>query len=178
MEMVVNGDQKAYAKIVERHMVPVFRLSYSMLGDTGRAEDMTQETFMTLWQQAEKWKPSGQLRSWLFRIARNKSIDEIRRLKPHSDIEDTIVLDGSKSADEQVWDREITDIVNAQMQNLSARQREAMTLVHLVGCSNIEAAETMEISIDALESLLARGRRKIRELLEPDKNFLLKGELE
>ncbi len=175
--MVVKGDQTAYAELVDRHMTPVFRLSYSMLNDTGRAEDITQETFMTLWQQAEKWKPSGQVRSWLFRIARNKSIDDIRRIKPHSDIEKTPIQDEQKSPYAHTFDNELTTIINLQIQKLPNRQKEAITLVHFLDCSNIEAAEIMDVSVDALESLLARGRKTLRTLLNDDKDILLKGEI-
>lgn len=173
--LVVKGDQKAFRTLVDRHMIPVFRFSYSLLQDTGRAEDITQDTFMTLWQNADTWEPTGQLRSWLFRIARNKSIDEIRRRKDFIDIDKSNIKDGQKSPYRQTLDHEITAIVDQHLQELPERQREAVMLVNLLGCTNIEAAETMDISVDAMESLLARGRKKLRVLLDDHKNLISKG---
>lgn len=174
MSRVTNGDQSAYAELVNRHMKPVFRLSYSLLRDTGKAEDITQDTFFTLWESADKWKPSGQLKSWLFRIARNKSIDEIRRRKDHVDIDKTAIKDEQKSPYNHVIDHQLTSIINDHLKELPGRQREAITLVHFLECTNIEAAEAMEISIEALESLLSRGRKKLKALLGNYEDILFK----
>ena len=70
----------------------------------------------------------------------------------------------------------MTKIIDAYIHQLPDRQREAIQLVHLLECSNIEAAETMEISVDALESLLARGRRKLRVMLEGRKHHYFAGD--
>ena len=174
--LVKNGDQAAFSQLVDRYMVPVFRLSYSLLQDISKAEDMTQETFMVLWQQPESWEPTGQLKSWLFRIARNKSIDEIRGRKHHQDIEATHLPDQGVSPAENVFDGQMTAIINRHLQDLPMRQREAVTLVHFLECTNIEAAETMEISVDALESLLSRGRRKLKEGLKGYRDQYFRGE--
>lgn len=170
VERVKSGDQSAFTQLVDRYSTPVFRFSYSFLQDAEKAEDITQETFMVLWEKPELWRPSGQLKSWLFRIARNKSLDEIRARKPNIEIEKTDLKDEQKSPAETLFDQQLTTILDHQIQFLPERQREAITLVHFLECSNIEAAETMEISVDALESLLARGRRKLRALMEAYKS--------
>ena len=67
------------------------------------------------------------------------------------------------------------DTITTQLQKLPSRQRIAITLVHFEECGNIEAAEIMEISVDALESLLSRGRKKLRDLLSPMRTELGRG---
>lgn len=129
---------------------------------------------MTLWESADKWKPSGQLKSWLFRIARNKSIDEIRRRKDHVNIDKTAIKDEQKSPYNHVIDHQLTSIINDHLKELPSRQSEAIILVHFLECTNIEAAETMEISIEALESLLSRGRKKLKALLGNYEDILFK----
>lgn len=173
--LVVNKDQSAFAELVDRHIKPVFRLSYSIQKDVMRAEDVTQEVFMTLWEKADTWQPTGQLRSWLFRIARNKSIDEIRRRKEHIDIDKMVLEDKEQSPYGETFRSEVNEILDKHMADLPERQRDAIMLVHFLECTNIEAAETMDISVDAMESLLARGRKKLKALLTSYDEVLFEG---
>ena len=176
MKLIIKNDQKAFAELTKRYLTAVFRFSYSVSQNKELAEDVTQETFMLVWENAQKWEPSGQLKSWLFRVARNKTIDALRRIKPHTDIEQTHLYDTQKSPYSNVLDSQLNVLIDAQMAILPERQREAIMLVHFLQCSNIEAAETMEISVDALESLLARGRKKLRSLLADQKEIFFSGE--
>lgn len=174
MRLVVKGNQDAFEELVDRHMRSVFRLSYSLLHDAGKAEDVTQETFTTLWLQAELWKPTGKVKSWLYRIARNKSIDEIRAFKDNVDVDDVELANDEPSAELKIFEGEVTTIVDENMKMLPKRQAEAIMLVHFLENTNIEAAEIMDVSVDALESLLARGRKKLRELLGNNKDILFR----
>ena len=176
MKLIIKNDQKAFAELTKRYLTAVFRFSYSVSQNKELAEDVTQETFMLVWENAQKWEPSGQLKSWLFRVARNKTIDALRRIKPHTDIEQTHLYDTQKSPYSNILDSQLKVLIDAQMAILPERQREAIMLVHFLQCSNIEAAETMEISVDALESLLARGRKKLRILLADQKEIFFSGE--
>lgn len=176
MRLVVNHDQKAFAELVRRYLTAVFRFTYSVSQNKELAEDVAQETFMLVWQDAQKWEPSGQLKSWLFRVARNKAIDAMRRIKPQMDIAKTSIQDTQKSPYTNVLDHEMTTIIDAKMAQMPERQREAVMLVHFLQCTNIEAAETMEISVDALESLLSRGRKKLRSLLNDQKDIFFSGD--
>lgn len=176
MRLVMKHDQAAYAELVRRYLTPVFRFAYSVSKNKELAEDATQETFMLVWQDSQKWEPSGQLKSWLFRVVRNKAIDAMRKVKPQINIEKTVIEDPQKSAYGHVLDHEMSMLIDEKMTFLPERQREAVTLVHFLQCTNIEAAETMEISVDALESLLARGRKKLRSLLEDQKKLFFLGD--
>ena len=174
MRLVKKGDQKAFEELIDRHMRAIFRLSYSLLRDVGKAEDITQETFTTLWQQADSWQPTGQVQSWLYRIARNKSIDEIRARKVCVDIDDAELTNNEKSAYSNMFDSQVKNIIDLSLEKLPTRQSEAIILVHFLDNTNIKAAEMMGISVDALESLLARGRKKLKELLGDDKGSIFR----
>lgn len=174
MRLVVKGNENAFEELVDRHMRAVFRFSYSLLHDKGKAEDVTQETFTILWQRAESWQPTGKVRSWLFRIARNKSIDEMRSVKIFLDVEKQNLLDSGKSPVSQMFDHEVSNIIDDTIAKLPKRQSEAIMLVYFLEASNIEAAEVMDVSVDALESLLARGRKKLREFLGNNRDVLLR----
>ncbi len=174
MRLVVKGNENAFEELVDRHMHAVFRFAYSLLHDKGKAEDVTQETFTILWQRAESWQPTGKVRSWLFRIARNKSIDEMRSVKIFLDVEKQNLLDSGKSPVSQMFDHEVSNIIDDTIAKLPKRQSEAIMLVYFLEASNIEAAEVMDVSVDALESLLARGRKKLREFLGNNRDVLLR----
>lgn len=166
IELVKAQNQDAFKQLVDRYMKPVFQFSYSFIHNVEKAEDITQETFMLLWDKPRSWEPSGQLKSWLFRVARNKCIDLTRSQKPQVEIETLDLQSDQASAETIAFDQQMTKIIDKHMQDLPDRQQEAVRLVHFLECSNIEAADIMGVSVDALESLLARGRRKLRSGLE------------
>lgn len=176
MQQICQGNEKALSQIIDRYMHDVFRMSYHLLDDTAKAEDITQDTFITLWDKPEKWQPSGTLKSWLLRIARNKSIDEIRKRKLQINIEDTNIESNDIKQDAHIFNREISTLLHMHVKALPERQCEAITIVHFLECSNTEAASIMNISVNALESLLARGRRKLRLSLKNNKD-IIKGEI-
>lgn len=177
MTQIASGNADAYRVVIDRHMLPVYHFAYSILKDVTTAEDITQETCVRLWKHAHSWNPSGKIRSWLFRIAHNLCIDEIRKRKPHMDIDvfaDSIA-DQSFDTVRQIEETQMSQTVKQTLFQIPVRQRTAIMLVHYEEQSNREAAETMEISVDALESLLGRGRKSLKELLSNHKDKLWQG---
>lgn len=173
MQLIAKGDHRAFNELMDHHLLHAFRYAYSLLNDTHKAEDVTQEAFMKAWTHAKTWKPQAEVKNWLFRIARNLSIDEMRKTKPQLPIENAILHDPASGPGRQTNDRQISAIVAQALTELPDRQREALHLVHFLECTNIEAAEIMGISVDAIESLIARGRRKLKDkLMHYKKEFL------
>jgi RNA polymerase sigma-70 factor (ECF subfamily) len=174
MTQIAAGNTDAFQTVLEAHMLPVYRFAYSILKDVNTAEDVTQETCVKLWKHAKDWNPSGKIRSWLFRIVHNLCIDEIRKRKPHADIDvfaDSIA-DNAKDMVRQIEESQTSQTVKEALFKLPVRQRTALMLVHYSDHSNREAAETMGISVDALESLLSRGRKALKDLLHHHKEKL------
>ena len=107
------------------------------------------------------------------RVAYNLCIDILRRRRPTDDIQGMELADGQEGPFSGHHRREVSEIMTAALEALPDRQRAAIALVHYQEMSQIDAAAVMSISVDALESLLARGRRSLRQKLAAQRNDLL-----
>jgi RNA polymerase sigma-70 factor (ECF subfamily) len=174
---VTAGDPLACRQLVDAHLRRVVGLAYRMLGDMAAAEDVAQESFLRLWRQAPRWQAKARIATWLYRVAHNQCIDLLRGRKTVSEEDAPEAADtGTSPGADPAMDhqgRQVAAAVNGALARLPERQRTAITLVHHNEVTNIAAAEIMGISVDALESLLARGRRRMRELLEDRKGDLM-----
>jgi len=160
-----GGDRTAWAELVDRHLPPIIRYAAYVLRDPARAEDIAQETFVRLMRKAPDWQSGGaNLRTWLFRVALNLCIDIKRSRQPETI--DTIDVLPDPIGAEQIDGRiDLERLVQGAIATLPERQQTAIVLVHYEGFSGDEAAETLDVTVDALESLLARGRRALRQSL-------------
>lgn len=164
---IVAGDGAAWAQLVDRHLASVVSQAWYMLNDRDEAEDVAQEAFLRLMKKVRDWRPGGpRLRTWLHRVTVNLCIDRrrTRRPEPLETLAETAEPGTELGAVDQGLDLEHS--VRAALQTLNDRQRAAMILIHYEGFSNIEAAAILGLTVDALESLLARARRAIRRELE------------
>lgn len=162
MARLRNGDDRAFAALIELHLQAVAGFAYRMLGDASEAEDIAQETFLRLWRNRRRWQPQARLRTWLYRVARNLCIDRFRRREiVTASVPDR--PDPAMGPADLVQERQMTQAVGRAIQRLPGRQRAAIVLVHQEAMGNIEAAEVLGVSVEAVESLLARGRRKLRK---------------
>jgi RNA polymerase sigma-70 factor (ECF subfamily) len=163
----------AWEAIIDRHLPAVSRYAAYVLGDNAQGEDVAQETFIRLMKKAQTWEANGfGLKSWLFRVARNLCIDYKRKKRPEPIENADFIAD---PIDRHATDRRI-DIVNTMERALAALpepQQTAIVLVHYEGFSGSEAANLLDISVEAVESLLARARRSLRQALQPDARELL-----
>jgi RNA polymerase sigma-70 factor (ECF subfamily) len=167
MRRTANGDAAAFRALADAHVKKIMGFAYRLLNDRTEAEDVAQETFLRLWKEAGRYEPRARVSTWLHRIAHNLCIDRLRaRREQPSDR-----LDEERASNEPggLLDRKLTArAVEHALAALPERQRAAITLVHYQELGNIEAAEVLGIGVEALESLLARGRRTLREkLAEP-----------
>jgi RNA polymerase sigma-70 factor (ECF subfamily) len=164
MERLKVGDSAAFSELLGRHARAVAGYSYRMVGNAAEADDITQETFLRLWRGREKWEPRAQVRTWLLRVGYNLCIDRFRRREVVTN-DFPELPDGRPSPAGEVQRRQVERIVNHALAVLPDRQRAALGLVYYEGLSNVEAAQVLDVSVDALESLLARGRRSLRQNL-------------
>ncbi|MSO64277.1 MAG: RNA polymerase sigma factor [Alphaproteobacteria bacterium] len=164
---VADGDASAWSKLIDRHAGAMVRVAACVLGDHAEAEDVAQEAFVRLMAKAGDWAPDGApLKTWLYRVTINLCIDRTRarRTTPLDDLADFLGDDRQAPA---VIERNLAlrTSVREALAGLPQRQRMALVLVHYEGLSNREAAGLLELSVDALESLLSRGRRRLKEEL-------------
>ena len=161
-----NGDRAAAQSLTQRLGPLAFRVAYRMLGDRAEAEDLAQEAMLRLWRIAPEWR-SGEAKvsTWLYRVVTNLATDRLRRRRGVGLDEAPEVADDSASVLERMMDEDRLAALQAALAQLPARQRQAVVLRHLEGLSNPEIAEAMEIGVEAVESLTARGKRALAVLL-------------
>ena len=130
--------------------------------------------FLRVWRHAGKWKPGGaRFDTWMHRVAMNLCYDRLRRRRETPSDAVPEQVDESPSAFDATHAGDVAVRVEAALMALPERQRAAIALCHYQELSNIEAAEILEVSVDALESLLARGRRALRAALSSEVEELL-----
>ena len=158
-----RGDRAAAQALMARHLPAMLRLARRMLGSQAEAEDCVQDAFLRVWTHAARWQPGRAVfGTWLHRVTLNQCYDRLRR-KPALTLEAaTEVADAAPGADMALEAAGVAAEVEAALSDLPERQRAAILLCHYEERGNIEAAEILGVSVEALESLLARGRRTLR----------------
>ncbi|MGY2401831.1 RNA polymerase sigma factor [Pseudomonas sp. SDO5271_S396] len=163
-----NNEPAAVTEMVTRKLPRLLALAGRLLGDAEEARDVAQESFLRIWRQAASWRP-GEARfdTWLHRVALNLCHDRLRRRRERPLDDEHIVepVDTTPSPDEQLEAADRSARMAAALATLPERQREAIVLQYYQELSNIDAAALMNISVEALESLLSRARRQLRSQL-------------
>jgi len=164
---IAQGDQTAYQVLVERYLDRSLALAQRILGNRSDAEDVVQEAFLRVWTHAGQWRPEGaRFGTWFYRVVVNRCLDQTRRAVPVSlDVAED-VADAAPDGIAQVYQHQIARHVAAAMGRLPDRQRAALALCYYDEMSQAEAAQVLGVSIGAVESLLVRARRHLRELLQ------------
>lgn len=167
---VGRGEPAAVREMVARKLPRLLSLAQRMLGQRGEAEDVAQEAFIRMWKQAAQWQ-AGRARfdTWLHRVALNLCYDRLRGR--HDEQSDEVLhqhANPGPTPDDALQATQRSAQVCAALANLPARQREALVLQHYQELSNVEAAQLMGVSVEALESLLSRARRTLRAQLIGD----------
>ena len=171
-----RGDRLACQMLVERHLGRVVNVGVRMLGNRSDAEDAAQDVFLRVWSTAPRWKRgAARFTTWLYRVTVNVCLDRIAKKREAVTDEPLKVVDPQPEPGAALQEAELAAHVNAALAQLPETQRIAVTLCHYQGLRNIEAAEIMGVSIEALESLLARARRAMRAHLQPLAPALLGG---
>ena len=168
MALVQHRDEAAFGRLIDRHLVGLRAFLVRFGGNVADAEEVAQETFLRIWREAMRWQSGRvQFSTWLYRIGRNLAIDRLRRRREFTtdvlpEVEDDADPEISTSR-EQLRAR-----VAAAITSLPERQRTALLLSHYQGLSNPETAQVLETSVDAVESLLARARRSLKQTLKAE----------
>ena len=170
-----GGDGRAAARLSQRLLPRAYAVAMRMLGDAAEAEDITQDAMLELWQIAPRWVP-GQARisTWLYRVVSNRCIDVIRRRRGGTEPLDAghEPVDHAASATDMLQEGARAAALQNALLALPDRQRQAVVLRHLEDLQNPEIAEIMGTSVEAVESLTARGRRTLARMLAGRKDEL------
>ena len=177
VERARSGDSDAFRLLVEQHSRAIFRLAFRMTGNEEDAEDVVQETFLRAYRQLDKYEARCSFSTWLYRIASNYSLDLIRMRKRHEEkrergsVEDRDILQSipvdSPGPDRLLYGIQITDRVNAALNELSAQERTAFVLRHFEGHSIQEIGDALGTGTNATKHSIFRAVQKLRKSLEP-----------
>lgn len=160
------GDRSAFEVLMSRHLATVHALARRLTGSAADAEDIAQETFLRAWTAAPTWRPgAARFSTWLHRVALNLSYDALRGRRRIGPTPPEDPPDERPTPAESLEARERDARLAAAVDRLPERQRAAIVLTYQTGLSNAEAARTMDMSVKALETLLVRARRTLREAL-------------
>lgn len=164
-----RGDAEAARLLTARHLGRVYGFAARLLGDRAEAEDVAQEAMLRLWRAAGVWRAGeAQLSSWLYRVTVNLCTDRQRsRARRRAEALDDVAEPADDRADTEaaLLSRERADALQAALATLPDRQRQAVVLRHIEGLSNPEIAAILEVGVEAVESLTARGKRALTAAL-------------
>jgi RNA polymerase sigma-70 factor (ECF subfamily) len=188
MLRVKQGDMAAFTELVEKYKQPVMNLVYRTVRDATEAEDLAQNVFVQVFKSAPRYKSTAKFSTWLFTIARNLCLNEIRRRSrhpaesldtPHPEQEDQPLhqFEDKKSVSppEKLLQGELTRKIEEALDDLPENQRSAILLCRQEDLSYEEIAEVLGCSVSATKSLIHRGRETLKDRLKP---YLQSGEWE
>jgi RNA polymerase sigma-70 factor (ECF subfamily) len=176
-----GGDERAFAVLVDRHRAAIVNLTYRYLGNRADAEDLAQDVFLRVHRARGSYRPEAKFTTWLYRIAVNACLNEVRNRKSRPTF-GAASLDGGHDPDrapaavtdpraeaplEAAERAELHEHVRAAVDALPERQRLALLLNKFHGLGYEELARAMEMTVPAVKSLLVRARENVRQRIEP-----------
>jgi RNA polymerase sigma-70 factor, ECF subfamily len=180
MLRVQSGDREAFETLMTRYRQPVMNLVYRTLGDLNEAEDICQHVFIQVYKSARRYRPTARFSTWLYTIARNLCLNEIRRRSRHpADSLDAVPPDGEEHPSRDVVDHRAPDPPKVLLQHelerkiqealsaLPENQRTAILLCRQADVSYEEIAQVLDCSLSATKSLIHRARETLRGRLKP-----------
>lgn len=173
LSLVVSRDIDAYELLYDRHSTTIYSLILRIVREPGVAEDLLQDVFWQIWRDAAQFDGTGAARAWMFRIGRNRSLDELRRRKarPVSDDQTDIQSAYQRTGtDQPSAEAEAEYLLNRQqimaaLANLPPDQKICVELAYFEGLSHREIGSQLDIPVGTVKSRLRIGMEKLeREL--------------
>ena len=166
LQRIAGGDREAFDVLYRRFVRPVFALALRRLGDRGRAEDATQETFASVWRSAASYRPErGPGAPWLYAVARNAIVDRTRmRSEPPAEVPDEPSSDPGPSEEaERSW---LAWRVHRAMQELPEHERPLLELAYWSGLSQSEIADFLNIPLGTVKTRTRSALSRLADALE------------
>lgn len=180
MLRVKQGDGAAFTVLVEKYKQPVLNLAWRTLRDAAEAEDLAQSVFVQVYKSAGRYQPSAKFSTWLFTIARNLCLNEIRRRSRHpaesldqthdgADDHPLLQVEDQREASppDQLLRSELEGKVDEALAALPENQRTALLLCRQEELSYEEIARVLDCSLSATKSLIHRARETLKQKLKP-----------
>lgn len=182
MIQVREGNAAAFQLLVDKHQKRLVMVLEQMVGNRAQAEDLAQDVFLRVFKARERYVPTAQFSTWLYTITHNVASNSLRKSSRRKEVNlisspsgsmpvrplDTMAKDKSTLMPTRLADqKEMEAVVREAIQSLGERQRMAMLLSKYEGMSYNEIAQAMEITPQAVKSLLSRARGNLKEVLDP-----------
>jgi RNA polymerase sigma-70 factor (ECF subfamily) len=168
MELVRDGERRAFEVVFDRHAGVAYSLAYRMCGSRGRAEDVVQEAFLSLWRSGARYdRTRGSVRSWILSVVHNRAVDVIRREagKDARDVRDEGVAERIPSGeftDAEVERRDDAHRVRSALLELPADQRRVIELAYFGGFTHTQIAEMLRLPAGTVKGRMRLGLSKLR----------------
>lgn len=179
-----QGDQDAFARLVEANQNKIYSLSLRMTGNPEDAADLAQEAFLKAWRSLSAFQEESSFSTWLYRLASNLCIDFLRREKRRKTAVTTVSLDDDSddappmevpdhrfTPETEVERRELRAAMSRALHSLSEEHRRILILREVEGLSYTEIAQALELEEGTVKSRIARARISLRNILQKDGNF-------
>jgi RNA polymerase sigma-70 factor (ECF subfamily) len=166
LQRIADGNREAFDVLYRRYVRPVFALALRRLGDRGRAEDATQETFASVWRSASSYRPDrGPGAPWLYAVARNAIVDRTRaRSEPPMEAPDTASTElGPSEEAERSW---LSWRVHRALEELPAHERPLLELAYWSGLSQSEIADFLNIPLGTVKTRTRSALGRLADALE------------
>ena len=181
VELARKGRESAYRELIGRYQRPVFSLIYRLVRDREKAEDLAQDTFIKVLNAIDRYDPTFKFSSWIFKIAHNTALDQLRRREP-----ETLSLDGSPHArtaaeveastitpastdenpEQYTASKEIGGVIEQAIDRLRPEYRTAILLCHVEGRAYEEIAQIMDVPLGTVKTYIHRARNELKVELE------------
>lgn len=169
MLQVAKGDQNAFRLLAGKLGQRMFHLAYRLTGyQRNMAEDAVQEALIKLWKTAPNWQPTGSVQAYASRLVYTCCMDMHRRNKPTEELSDE--LQQPDTILQTILDQEQRKMLLGAVEKLPKRQKDAVLLHYMGEHSQRHVASLLGTTEKGIERLLARGRKRLRELLPPSSN--------
>ena len=174
MARIGEGDHQAFRRLVERHQNAVIGTVAKMLGNPTDAEDISQQVFLRIWRNAKRYRPDAKFTTYLFTITRNLVFNETRRRGRKKEVSSDEREENSNQLiedspdhqpDSELLQAELQQAVDMAISKLPETQRMAVVLRRYEQLSYEDIADTLNLSVSAVKSLLFRARTSLREAL-------------
>jgi RNA polymerase sigma-70 factor (ECF subfamily) len=174
VKRIGEGDKAALASLYDRFSRPLYAMAFRILNDTGEAEDIVHDVFVSLWSHAKEFDAArGSAFSWVVTLTRNRSIDRIRSRRRRLELlEESFPADLGYGANEdfgssidQLWHKEKATVVRAALGQLPADQRSAVELAFFSGLTQQEIAAKLQEPLGTVKARIRRGLLKLRDQL-------------